>query len=69
MSRIPGGAGRKEPACSAGDVRYTGVPSRGRGDPPEEGKAAHSSTLAWRIPATEEPGGLQRMGSQTAGHE
>ena len=34
-------------------------------DPLEEGMATHSSTLAWRIPWTEEPGGLQSMGSQS----
>ena len=33
-------------------------------DPLEEGIATHSSILAWRIPWTEEPGGLQRIGSQ-----
>ena len=33
-------------------------------DPLEEGMAIHSSILAWRIPWTEEPGGLQSMGSQ-----
>ena len=33
-------------------------------DPLEEGKATHSGNLAWRIPWTEEPGGLQSMGSQ-----
>ena len=33
-------------------------------DPLEEGMATHSSILAWRIPWTEEPGGLQSMGSQ-----
>ena len=33
-------------------------------DPLEEGMETHSSTLAWRIPWTEEPGGLQSMGSQ-----
>ena len=39
------------------------------GDPLEEGMAAHSSTLAWRIPWTEEPGGLQSMGWQRARHD
>ena len=34
-------------------------------DPLEEGMATHSSMLAWRIPWTEEPGGLQSMGLQT----
>ena len=37
-------------------------------DPLEEGKATHSSILAWRIPWTEEPGGLQSKGSQRVGH-
>ena len=36
----------------------------GREDPPEEGTATHSSILAWRIPWTEEPGGLQFAKSQ-----
>ena len=35
----------------------------GREDPLEEGMATHSSILAWRIPWTEEPGGLRSMGS------
>ena len=38
-------------------------------DPPEKGMATHSSTLAWRIPWTEEPGGLHSMGSQRNRHE
>ena len=38
-------------------------------DPLEEGMATHSSTLAWRIPRTEEPGGLQSIGSQRIGHD
>ena len=37
-------------------------------DPLEEGTATHSSILAWRIPWTEEAGGLQSMGSERAGH-
>ena len=40
------------------------VQSLGQEDPLEEGMATHSSILAWRIPWTEEPGGLQFMGSQ-----
>ena len=40
------------------------VRSLGWEDPLEKGMAAHSSILAWRIPWTEEPGGLQSMGSQ-----
>ena len=46
----------------------TWVQSRGREDPLEEGMAAHSSVLARRMPWTEEPGGLQSMGSQRVGH-
>ena len=41
----------------------------GREDPLEKGVATHLSMLAWRIPWTEEPGGLQSMGSQGVGHE
>ena len=44
------------------------VRSLGREDPLEEGMATHSSVLAWRIPWTEEPGGLQSMGSQRVRH-
>ena len=44
------------------------VPSLGQEDPLEEGMATHSSILAWRIPWTEEPGGLQSVGSQRVGH-
>ena len=40
------------------------VQSLGREDPLEKEMATHSSTLAWEIPWTEEPGGLQSMGSQ-----
>jgi len=47
----------------------TQVQSLGWEDPLEKGMATHSSTLAWRIPKTEEPGGLQSMGSQSAGHD
>ena len=46
----------------------TWVGSLGQEDPLEKGKATHSSILAWRIPWTEEPGGLQSMGSQRAEH-
>ena len=38
-------------------------------DIPEKAKAPHSSILAWRIPWTEEPGGLQSMGSLRVGHD
>ena len=45
----------------------TWVQSLGWEDPLENEMATHSSTLAWRIPWTEEPGGLQSMGSQKVG--
>ena len=51
---FPGGASGKE----------TQVQSLGGEDPLEEGMATHSSILAWRIPWTEEPGGIQSLGSQ-----
>ena len=45
-------------------MQETQVPTLGQEDPLEKGMATHSSILAWRIPGTEEPGGLQSMGSQ-----
>ena len=45
------------------------VPSLGREDPLEEGMATHSSILTWRIPWTEEPGGLQSLGLLRVGHD
>ena len=50
-------------------MQETWVPSLGQEDPLEEGTATHSSILAWRIPWTEEPGGLQSVGSQRVGHD
>ena len=46
-------------------MQETRVPSLGQGDPLEKDMAIHSSVLAWRIPWTEEPGGLQSKGSQS----
>ena len=43
-------------------MKKTRVPSLGWGDPLEKEMATHSSILAWRIPCTEEPDGLQSMG-------
>ena len=45
------------------------VQSLGQEDPLEEVMATHSSILAWEIPWTEEPGGLQSVGSQRVGHD
>ena len=45
------------------------VQSLGREDPLEKEMATHSSILAWRIPWTEEPGGLQSIASQRVGHD
>ena len=50
-------------------MQQTWVQSLGGEDPPEEEMAPHSSTLAWRIPWTEEPGGLQSMGLQRIGYD
>ena len=47
----------------------TQVRSLGGEDPLEEEMATHSSILAWRIPWTEEPGGLQSIESQRVGHD
>ena len=60
-----GGSDGKASACSAG----TGVLSLGQEDPLEKGIATHYSILACRILWTEEPGGLQSMGSQRVRHD
>ena len=66
---FPDGAGGKEPAChSRRHKRRRFNPWVGK-IPLEEGMATHSNILAWRIPWTEEPGGIQFMGSQRFGHD
>ena len=60
-----GGSDGKESACNAGDLGS--MPGFGRS--PGEEEATHSSILAWRIPWTEEPGGLQSLRSQRIGHD
>ena len=55
----------KNPPANAGDV--SSIPGQGRSA--REGNATHSSILAWKISRTEEPGGLQSMGSQRVGHD
>ena len=62
---FPGGSDSKESACSAGDS----VRSLGQEYPLKKVLATHCSILAWRIPWTEEPDGLQSMGSQRVGHD
>ena len=58
----------KNPPANAGDLRDM-VQSLGQEDPLEEGMATHSSILAWRIPWTEEIGGLQTIVLQRVGHD
>ena len=55
---------KRLPAMQETWVRYLG-----QEDSLEKEMATHSSILAWRIPWTEEPGGLQSMGSQRVGHD
>ena len=50
-------------------MQETGVQSLGQEELPQTGMATHSSILAWRIPRTEEPGGLQSMGLQRVGYD
>ena len=50
-------------------MQETWVRSLGREDPLQKEMATHSSILAWEIPSTEEPGRLQSIGSQRAGHD
>ena len=64
----PGGpSGKKNPPTNAGDIRDAGPWVRK--DPLEEEMATHFSIFAWRIPRTEEPGGLQSTGSQRVWHD
>ena len=65
---FPGGTSGKNPPANAGDTGGWG-PIPGPGRSPEEEMAIHSSILAWRTPRTEEPGGLQSLGLQRAGHD
>ena len=50
-------------------MQETRVQSLGQEDPLEKEMATHSSTLAWKIPWTEDPGRLQSMGLQRVGHD
>ena len=59
----PFGSEGKESSCNAEDLQFLVGE-----DPLEKSMAIHSSILAWRIPWTEEPGGIQSMGSQRVGH-
>ena len=63
--RVPGGSDSKESACNE-DIW---VQFLGQEDSVEKGMATHSRILAWRIPWTEEPGGLQSVGLQRVGHD
>ena len=54
----------KDPLADARNVRNADLIPGGE-DPLEEGMATHSRILAWRIPQTEEPGGLQFIGFQS----
>ena len=61
---FPNDSDGKESACNAGNVGS--IPGSGRS--PGE-MAIHSSIFAWKIPWTEEPGGLQSLGLQRVGHD
>ena len=62
---IPWELSGQESACNARDMEPM---SLGREEPLEKGMATHSSVFAWRVPWTEEPGGLQSMESQRIRH-
>ena len=63
-----GSASGKEPTCQCGR-HETWLWSLGPEDPREEELATHSSIIAWKIPRTEDPGGLQSIGSQGVWHD
>ena len=64
MASLAAQTGKNLPA-----MQETQVQSLGQEDPLEKGMTTHSSIPAWRIPWTEEPGGLQSMGSQSVRHD
>ena len=66
---FPGGTSGKEPVCQRRRHKRHWFDWWGREDPLEEVMATHSSVLAWKIPWTEKPGGLQSMGSHRVGHD
>ena len=65
---FPNGSAVKNPPAMQ-DPKAMWVQSLDQKDPPEEGMTTHSNILAWRIPWTEEPGGLQSMRQQRVGHD
>ena len=65
---FPGGASGKESTCQCRRPKRCGFDPSVGNDPLEEGMATHSSIVAWRIPWTEEPGGLQSRALQRVGH-
>ena len=64
---LPGGTVVKNPPANE-ETQETQVQSLGREGLLEKKMAIHSNILAWKIPGTEEPSGLQSMGSQRVGH-
>ena len=62
---FPGGSDSKESACNAGNLGLILESRRS----PGEGNGCPCSTLAWRIPWTEEPRGLRCLGSHRVGHD
>ena len=62
---LPRWGNDREPACQCRRHKRDAGSIPGWEDPLEKGMATHSSILAWRIPWTEEPGGLESMGSQS----
>ena len=64
---FPGGLAVKNPLAMQ-ETQEMQIQSVAQKDPLEKSMATHSSILAWEVPGTEEPGGLQFMGSQRVGH-
>ena len=69
MEGFPGGSVVKRKKKIHLSMQETQVGSLSWEDPLEKEMATHSSTLTWKIPWTEEPGGLQSMGSQRVKHD
>ena len=66
---FPGSVSSKEFTCQCRRRKRRGARFLVWEDPPEDGIATHSSILVWRIPQTEEPGGLQSIGLHGGRHD
>ena len=69
LDGLPGSHSGTGPTCPCKRHKRLWVPFLGWEDPLEKEMASHCNILAWKVPRTEEPGGLQSLGTQKVGHD